>query len=73
MGKKMSELEREQWAVVGERGCEETGLSYESAIRLIERLKAQDVRGLAVITQAAAQRLIQLADSSKENSAIIGR
>ena len=69
----MNELEREQWAVVGERGCEEMGLSYESAIRLIERLKAQDIRGLAVVTETAAQRLLQLADSSKENSATIGR
>ncbi|MFL6336384.1 MAG: hypothetical protein ACJ754_24030 [Pyrinomonadaceae bacterium] len=50
----MSELNERRWAVLSERGCEDSGLSYEEAAATVARLKAERVSGLCVITDAAA-------------------
>jgi len=50
----MSELNERRWAVLSERGCEDSGLSYEEAAAAVARLKAERVSGLCVITDAAA-------------------
>jgi hypothetical protein len=53
----MSELNERRWAVLSERGSEQAGLSYEEAAALIARLRGERIRGLCVITDAAASRL----------------
>jgi hypothetical protein len=53
----MSELNERRWAVLSERGCEQTGLSYEEAAGLIARLRGERVHGLCVITDGAASHL----------------
>ena len=50
----MSELNERRWAVLSERGCEDTGLSYPEAAAAVARLRAERVSGLCVITDAAA-------------------
>jgi hypothetical protein len=50
----MSELNERRWAVLSERGCEDSGLSYAEAAGLISRLRGERVSGLCVITDAAA-------------------
>jgi hypothetical protein len=47
----MGELSEKGWAVISERGCE------ASAVRLVGRLREERVRGLCVVTEAAARRL----------------
>ncbi len=50
----MSELNERRWAVLSERGCEGSGLSYAEAAGAVARLKAERVGGLCVVTDAAA-------------------
>ena len=50
----MSELKERRWAVLSERGCEDTGVSYDEAAAAVARLKAERVSGLCVVTDAAA-------------------
>ncbi|HEX8560463.1 MAG TPA: hypothetical protein VF668_20375 [Pyrinomonadaceae bacterium] len=53
----MSELKERRWAVLSERGREESGLSYEEAARLVARLRGERVTGLCVVTDAAAAHI----------------
>ncbi|HEX8337759.1 MAG TPA: hypothetical protein VF621_13575 [Pyrinomonadaceae bacterium] len=53
----MSELRERRWAVLSERGCEEAGLNYEEASGLVARLRGERVRGLCVVTGAAAEHV----------------
>jgi hypothetical protein len=53
----MSELKERRWAVLSERGREESGLSYEEAAGLVARLRAERLSGLCVISDEAASRL----------------
>lgn len=53
----MSELEEPLWAVLGERGVESLDITYADATATVERLAAEDVRGLCVITAQAARSL----------------
>ena len=50
----MSELNERRWAVLSERGCEDSGLSYEEAAATVARLRAERLSGLCVITDTAA-------------------
>lgn len=50
----MSELNERRWAVLSERGCEDSGLSYGEAAAAVARLKAERLSGLCVTTDAAA-------------------
>ena len=52
-----SELGREQWAVISDRGCEATGLTHEDARRLVHRLAGEGRHGLCIIRDEAASRL----------------
>lgn len=65
----MSELNERRWAVLSERGCEETGLRYEEAAVLIKRLRGERVHGLCVITEEAAARLQPLKKTGKQEKA----
>ncbi len=53
----MSELNERRWAVLSERGREESGLSYDEAAGLIARLRGERLSGLCVISDEAASRL----------------
>ncbi|MBV9210443.1 MAG: hypothetical protein JOZ52_07430 [Acidobacteria bacterium] len=52
----MSELSREHWAVISERGVEATGLTYDDAVILRRDLDAEKIYGLCIVTDAAAER-----------------
>lgn len=52
-----NELAESRWAVMSERGCEATRLSYEEAVQLAERLRGECLSGLCIITESAASRL----------------
>jgi len=52
-----SELENETWAVLSDRGLEESYLSHEDARRLVHRLAGEGRHGLSIVTTAAASRL----------------
>jgi hypothetical protein len=52
-----SELEKERWSVISERGCEASGLSHEEARRLVHRLGGEGRHGLCIISDEAASRM----------------
>jgi len=52
-----SELEKESWSVISERGCEAGGLTHEEARRLVHRLGGEGRHGLCIITDEAARRM----------------
>ena len=51
-----SDLEKEIWAVVSDRGCEATGLTHEDARRLVHRLAGEGRHGLCIMSDKAASR-----------------
>ena len=53
----MSELGEKRWAVMSERGAEESGLTYADAHELVRRLRAEGLHGLSIITAEAAERI----------------
>jgi hypothetical protein len=55
----MSELGKEIWAVISDRGCEATGLTHEDARRLVHRLTGEGRHGLCIISDEAANRLVR--------------
>jgi hypothetical protein len=52
-----SELGKEKWAVVSDRGCEVTGLTHEDARRLVHRLAGEGRHGLCIMSDEAASRM----------------
>lgn len=52
-----SDLEKEKWAVVSDRGCEATGLTHEDARRLVHRLAGEGRHGLCIMSDEAASRM----------------
>ena len=52
----MSELTEQRWAVLSERGCEATQLTYAQALEMMRALQRERVSGLSVITDDAARR-----------------
>jgi len=52
-----SELGKEKWAVVSDRGSEATGLAHEDARRLVHRLAGEGRHGLCIMTDEAASRM----------------
>lgn len=53
----MSELTEPVWAVMSERGCEATSLTYDEARKLSERLGGEGIYGRCIITARAAHNL----------------
>ena len=62
-----SELEKERWSVISERGREDGGLTYEEARRLVHRLGGEGRHGLCIITDEAASRLASQPFRSQED------
>jgi hypothetical protein len=60
-----SELGTEKWAVISERGCEATCLTYEDARRLVHQLAAEGRHGLCIVTNEAASRMIAPNDANQ--------
>ncbi|HEX8097779.1 MAG TPA: hypothetical protein VF507_07065 [Pyrinomonadaceae bacterium] len=52
----MSELREPLWAVLSERGCEATRITYDEASHLVQRLAREKVNGLCIISAEAAAR-----------------
>lgn len=59
----MSELTEQLWAVLSERGCEASSLTYAQALELLRSLLREKVSGLSIITDAAARRASPHKDS----------
>ncbi|HEY3027579.1 MAG TPA: hypothetical protein VGJ55_15620 [Pyrinomonadaceae bacterium] len=53
----MSELAEKRWAVISERGCEASSLTYAAAHGLVRRLVAEGLHGISIITDEAANRI----------------
>jgi hypothetical protein len=63
----MSELRESRWAVMSERGCEASGLSYDEARGLMLRLVREKVRGLCIITDEAARHIAHKNDANQKS------
>ena len=61
----MSELGEKCWAVISERGAEESGLTYAEAHQLVRRLVAEGLHGLSIITTEAAHRIARRKSASE--------
>ncbi len=61
-----SQLEFDKWSVISERGREASGVSYEEARRVVHRLAAEGRHGLCIITDEAANRMIEADFSANE-------
>ncbi|PYS52182.1 MAG: hypothetical protein DMF68_02240 [Acidobacteria bacterium] len=66
----MSELNEKLWAVLSERGCEATDMTYMDAHQLMRQLVRERVSGLCVVTDEAARRALRNENqqSRKSNS-----
>ena len=64
----MSELNERRWAVLSERGREETGMRYEEAAALIARLRGERLGGLCVITDEAASHLPAAKEEARKST-----
>jgi hypothetical protein len=53
----MSELNEKLWAVLSERGCEASGLTYMEAAAMMRRLAREKISGLCVISSDAGNRV----------------
>jgi hypothetical protein len=62
----MGELNEKLWAVLSERGCEASGLTYAQAAELMRRLMRERISGLSVITNAAARRVSRTENSRRQ-------
>jgi hypothetical protein len=52
-----SELGKERWSVLSDRGLEASGLAHEDARRLVHRLAGEGRHGLCIVTDEAASRI----------------
>jgi len=52
-----SELGKEKWSILSDRGLEASGLAHEDARRLVHRLAGEGRHGLCIVTDEAASRL----------------
>lgn len=53
----MSELAEKKWAVISNRGCESSDLTYEEARRLVHRLAGEGRAGLCIVSNETARGL----------------
>jgi hypothetical protein len=52
-----SELGKERWSVLSDRGLEASGLAHEDARRLVHGLAGEGRHGLCIVTDEAASRI----------------
>lgn len=52
-----SELGKEKWSVLSDRGLEASGMIHEDARRLVHRLAGEGRHGLCIVTDEAAGRI----------------
>ncbi len=53
----MGELGEQMWAVISERGCEASGITYAGAAAFMQQLASEKVYGLCIVTKEAARHL----------------
>ena len=53
----MSELNEKRWAVLSERGCEASSLTYMEAAEMMRHLAREKISGLCVISSEAGTRV----------------
>jgi len=59
----MSDLQKENWAVLSERGCEATRLTHEEARRLVHKLASEGRHGLCIVTNEAATSINRVSET----------
>ncbi|HEX8708222.1 MAG TPA: hypothetical protein VF723_08275 [Pyrinomonadaceae bacterium] len=59
----MGELAEKLWAVLSERGCEASGLTYQEAAEKLRGLGQEKLPGLCIVTERAARRVRHNLDS----------
>ncbi len=62
---KMSDLGKEKWGVISDRGCEATNLIHEDARRLVHRLTGEGRHGLCIISDEAVKRFNSSAQAAE--------
>ena len=58
-----SDLQKQNWAVLSNRGCEATELTHEEARRLVHRLEGEGRHGLCIVRAEAAQHVRPAVDN----------
>jgi hypothetical protein len=58
-GEAASELELPLWSIVTFEDVAMRGLSYEEALKWLEKLNAQNISGLCIVTDEAAARIAE--------------
>jgi hypothetical protein len=53
----LSELLEPRWSVITFESCAVRGLNYDEALAWMEKLKAQGLSGLCIVTDEAADRI----------------
>jgi hypothetical protein len=53
-----SELNEACWSVVTFENCAASNLTYEEAVEKLKKLEAEKISGLCIITDEAAQRMV---------------
>jgi len=61
-----SELGKERWAVISDRGVEATSVTHEDARRLVHRLAGEGRHGLCIMTDEAVSRLTPRAEPNSQ-------
>lgn len=64
----MGELSDPLWAVISERGCEASSLTYDEAIEQMRRLDGEKVHGTCIVTAEAARHLTPAKTEEHRNS-----
>jgi hypothetical protein len=52
-----SELTKNKWAVLSDRGCEARSLTHEDARHLVHKLAGEGRHGLCIVANETAERL----------------
>ncbi len=52
-----SEMNDLRWSVISFEECESTNLTYDEAVQKLQKLAANDVSGLCVVTNEAAHKV----------------
>ncbi len=60
-----SELNEPRWSVISFEKCEATDLTYDKAARKLQKLAANNISGLCIVTNKAAQKVSPKVKSKK--------
>ena len=60
-----SELNEPRWSVISFEKCEAIDLTYDEAARKLQKLAANNISGLCIVTNEAAQKVLPKVKSKK--------